>query len=390
MQQGEKLEADGKLRPALAKYRFRRQPARPTHPDRPQLAAAHRQLPGPQDDRGHPEAGGKTLAATAGRSRPDTSAAAPPAHFQSRRRAAATERPAARWPGTTICRCRMTPRPATRLPARATALPPTAQAGAITTDRADRRSGQQARPDAEGVQSRVGRADAAHKDKQDALRQKDDVEFQLHSATSGVKAAQARFERTKADRDDLQAQVDKLEARLKEHSGQKPGAPPKAARKCGRRSPMLKKALRKPKRTATRPPRNATRSTPRSRKARSATARLTKERDAAVGQGESTKDAAKKIEALQTENDSAHARNSPRPRHPSRELTGESAQEEGGTRRDAKGVDLARRPSSPPAATRTTNRRHDHHRTARAARRQRAASRRDESPPARPARISRA
>ena len=64
----------------------------------------------------------------------------------------------------------------------------------------------------------------AQKDKKQALRDKQDIEFQLHSTKSSAAAAQKKFERIKADRDDLETQVTKAETRLKEVQAKSPDA----------------------------------------------------------------------------------------------------------------------------------------------------------------------
>jgi tetratricopeptide (TPR) repeat protein len=141
----------------------------------------------------------------------------------------------------------------------------------------------------------------AQKDKQAALRDKSDVEFQLQSARSEVKIAQKRFERTKSDRDDLQAQVDKAESQLKDAVSKNPEN--NASRKELRNQvAVLKESLAKAQADADAAAKSRDELTHKLAESDAHTADLTKERDAAVAQSDLTKDAAQKIEALQTEN----------------------------------------------------------------------------------------
>ncbi len=64
----------------------------------------------------------------------------------------------------------------------------------------------------------------AQKDRRQALREKQEIEFQLHSTRTGAMAAQKRLGRIRADRDDLQTQVGRVEARLKEAQSKNPDA----------------------------------------------------------------------------------------------------------------------------------------------------------------------
>ncbi len=142
----------------------------------------------------------------------------------------------------------------------------------------------------------------AQRDKQEAVRQKQDLDFQLRSAQSGVKTAQTRFERTRADRDELQAQIDKLEAHLKEALAKNPDA---ADVRKDLRDQLAteRKLLAKAKADADQAAKDRDALNAKVKESEERNASLTKERDNAVAKSNLTNDAAVKIEALQTENE---------------------------------------------------------------------------------------
>ena len=142
---------------------------------------------------------------------------------------------------------------------------------------------------------------AAQKDKQAAIKDKSDLEFQLQSARSESKLAQKRFEHAKADRDDLQSQVDKAESQLKDALVKNPDD--KASRKELRNQvAVLKESLAKAQADADAAAKSRDELTRKLADSDSHAADLTKQRDAAVAQSDLTKDAAQKIESLQNEN----------------------------------------------------------------------------------------
>ena len=142
----------------------------------------------------------------------------------------------------------------------------------------------------------------AQKNEKEAVRQKQDIEFQLRSAESGVKTAQKRFERTRADRDDLQTQVDKTEARLKEALAKNPDATD-TRKELRDQLAAQKKLLAKAQGDSEQAIKDRDALNAKVKESEDRNASLTKERDAAVAKSDLTQDAATKIEVLQSEND---------------------------------------------------------------------------------------
>jgi Flp pilus assembly protein TadD len=141
----------------------------------------------------------------------------------------------------------------------------------------------------------------AQKEKQAALKDRSDIEFQLQSARSEVKIAQKRFEHTKADRDDLQSQVDKAESQLKDAVGKNPKS--NASRKeLANQVAVLRESLAKAQADADAASKNRDDLNRQLAESNGQVADLTKQRDTAVAQSELTKDAAQKIESLQSAN----------------------------------------------------------------------------------------
>ena len=140
------------------------------------------------------------------------------------------------------------------------------------------------------------------KEKQDTLKQKQELEFQLHSANTGFKSAQTRFEKTKADRDDLQSQVDKLDARLKETQG-KNGESPESRKELRAQIAELKKSLAKAEADTAAAAKERDDMTAKYTASEAKNGKLAKERDDAQSKVDLTSNAAEKIQALQTQND---------------------------------------------------------------------------------------
>ena len=142
---------------------------------------------------------------------------------------------------------------------------------------------------------------AAQKEKQAALKDRSDIEFQLQSARSEIKIAQKRFEHTKADRDDLQAQIDKAESQLKDAAGKNPKSNA-SRRELASQVAILKASLAKAESDADAAAKERDELNRKLTESTGQVADLTKQRDTAVAQSDLTKDAAQKIESLQTAN----------------------------------------------------------------------------------------
>ena len=279
VQQGEKLEGDNKLRPALAKYRFAAsllEQLTQTNPNWQPLIVRYRVRKTNEDIHKLEE----KISADSG----SAAAVAPPAQS-----GADDDLPV---PDNVPA-----PGPARALSAQVAPAPERETIDRSTSDLRAKLADTQTQ-----LKAALNALAGAQKDKQDAIRQKQDIEFQLRSAESGVKAAQKRFEHTRADRDDLQAQVDKTESRLKEALAKNPDATD--TRKDLRDQLVRQKALlAKAKTDSDEAAKERDALNTKIKESEERNAALTKERDTAVARNELTQDAAKKIESLQVEND---------------------------------------------------------------------------------------
>ena len=141
----------------------------------------------------------------------------------------------------------------------------------------------------------------ARKEKQDIAKEKDNVEYQLQSSRSEVKLAQRRFERTKANRDSIENDLGKAQARLKDATAKNP-AVAQSRKDLRDEVEELKKQLAKAQADNEVAAKSRDDVSAKFDASERNVAQLTKERDAAVARNELTKDAAQKIESLQTEN----------------------------------------------------------------------------------------
>ena len=144
---------------------------------------------------------------------------------------------------------------------------------------------------------------AARKEKQDAINEKDNVESKLHSSQTEVKLAQKRFEHTKADRDGLLTDLNKAETRLKDATSRNP-AVGESRKELRDQVDDLKKQLAKAQAETATAARSRDEVQANFEKNEQTLTQTTQERDAAVARNEITKDAAQKIETLQSENTS--------------------------------------------------------------------------------------
>ena len=282
VQQGEKLEADNKLRPALAKYRFAAsllEQLTQTNPNWQPLIVRYRVRKTNEDIRKLEE----KVAADGGSERNAGPAAATTG-------GADDDLPVpdnVPTPGSY-------PRALPALP------PPVGDREYIDRSTSDLRvklSDTQTQ-----LKAALNALALAQKDKQEAVRQKQDIEFQLRSTESGVKTAQKRFERTRSDRDELQALVDKTELQLKEALAKNPDAVD-TRKELRDQLSTQKKLLAQAKTNADQASKDRDTLNAKLKESEDRNASLTKERDAAVAKNDLTQDAAKKIESLQAEND---------------------------------------------------------------------------------------
>ena len=282
VQQGEKLEADNKLRPALAKYRFAAsllEQLTQTNPNWQSLIV-HYRVHKTNDDIHKLE---EKLAADAGANR---GAGLPSADALG----ADDDLPV---PDNT-------PTPGNNSPRVLPALPATPDRQTIDRTTSDLRV--KLNDTQNQLRAALNALAAAQKDKQDAIRQKGDIEGQLHSAESGVRTAQKRFEHARTDRDELQAQVDKTEVRLKEALAKNPDAAD-TRKELRDQLAAQKKLLAKAKSDADEAARERDALTAKVKEGEERNATLTKERDELAAKNQLTQDAEHKIESLQAEND---------------------------------------------------------------------------------------
>ena len=300
VQQGEKLEEDGKLRPALAKYRFAAsllEQLTQTNPSWQPLIVKYRVRKTTENiqkledklalqPQGEPGSEPATANASANPVNP-----ASPTGFPTNARPSGSGASDDDLP---------VPDSMMNVPERAE-MAPAVVPSADYTDRAAADLGARLTKTQKELKAALDTRDATLKDKQDLLKQKQDLEFQLHSALSGVKAAQKRFEHTKEDRDDLQAQVDKQDALLKEAQAKNPGAN-ESRKELRSKVDELKKALAKAQADSAAAAKERDDLTAKLGMSETQNGQLTKERDEAVAKADATKDAKEKIDALQAQN----------------------------------------------------------------------------------------
>jgi Flp pilus assembly protein TadD len=281
VQEGEKQEADGNLRPALAKYRFAASMLDQLGQSNPtwQPLIVHYRLRKTTEniqrleDKLSVNPGGLGAADVPGAARPGPTN---------------EEDPLPTADETTFDASQMQSQQA-------------AQAQTESFDRATADLRNKLAKTQKDLKSALDQLSTAQKDKQAALKDRSDIQFQLQSAKSESKIAQKRFEHAKADRDDLQAEVDKAESQLKDAVTKNPEG--NASRKELRNQvAVLKESLAKAQADAAAAARNRDELTQKLAESDGRNAGLVKDRDAAVAQSNLTKDAAQKIEALQTEN----------------------------------------------------------------------------------------
>ena len=196
------------------------------------------------------------------------------------------------------CRTRPTPSPS---PRRGRRSPPLPHLDAVN------RTTQELRAKLDKMQKDLKSAQdslaAAKKEKQDVTNEKDNIESKLHSSQTEVKLAQKRFEHTKADRDELATDLSKAETRLKDATSRNP-AVGEARKELRDQVDDLKKQLAKAQTETAAAAKSRDEVQAKFEKSEQTLTQTTQERDAAVARNEITKDAAQKIETLQSENNS--------------------------------------------------------------------------------------
>ena len=134
------------------------------------------------------------------------------------------------------------------------------------------------------------------------VRQKQELEFQLHSYQSSANIVSRRLEHYKTDRADLEKELDKAQARLKEALVKNPDAT-EARKELRDQIATLQKSLAKSKGEAADAQKERDAVNAKLTDAEKRNLQITQERDKALAQTETTKDTADKIQSLQNENE---------------------------------------------------------------------------------------
>ena len=142
----------------------------------------------------------------------------------------------------------------------------------------------------------------AKKERAEAVRQKQDLDFQLHSNQSSVGLLNRRLEHFKADRADLEKQLDQAQARLTEARVKNPDAT-ETRKELREQIAVLNKSLAKSKSDADDAQKERDTVSAKLTDAEKRNLQIIQQRDQATTQSATTKDAADKIQSLQNENE---------------------------------------------------------------------------------------
>ena len=306
VQQAEKLEGDGQLRPALSKYRFAASlldELSQTNPNWQPLIVRYRQRKTIESIRNLEEkgvvlqnpgpTGGTPASAVPGNSygQPATLPAAPPA----------SNAPDDELPAPDSAYGQPMPHAAGTVNVTPQGPQPPSAAVLETVNHTTQELRGKLDKTQKDLKSALDSLAAARKEKQDALNEKDNLESKLHSSQTGLNLAQKRFEHTKADRDELQASLAKAETRLNDAISKNP-AVGQSRKELHDQVEDLKKQLAKAQADTQAAAKTRDEVQAKFDKSEQTLAQTTQELNAAVARNELTKDAARKIEALQSEN----------------------------------------------------------------------------------------
>ena len=306
VQQAEKLEGDGQLRPALSKYRFAASlldQLSQTNPNWQPLIVRFRQRKTIESIRNLEEkgvvlqnpgpAGGAPGSAVPGNSygQPATLPAAPPA----------SNAPDDELPAPDGAYGQSMPRAAGPVSVTPQGPPPPPAVTPETVNRTAQELRGKLDKTQKDLKSALDSLAAAKQEKQVILNEKDNLESKLHSSQTGLNLAQKRFEHTKADRDELQASLAKAETRLNDATSKNP-AVGQSRKELHDQVEDLKKQLAKAQAETQAAARTRDEVQAKFAQSEQTLAQTTQELNAAVARNELTRDAARKIEALQSEN----------------------------------------------------------------------------------------
>lgn len=301
VQQGEKLETDGRLKPALSKYRF--------------AASVLEQL-GQNNPNWQPLIVSYRLRKTAENIHQleqkiylqpaNAPTGGPPAQAPSISVSGSTangedaDLPRADDPlpglGEAPARQPRTTEPSDSAPP---AAPPEPSREAI--DRATQDLRQRLEKSEKELKGARDQLSAAQKDKQQTLREKKNLEFELESTRSDFKAAQKKVERARANREEAETDLDQTQKRLKDLIAKNPSGTEESRRELREQIAKLKQTLAKADGDSQAAAKDRDALTAKLKESEGRSADLTKERDALVAAGSSA-DSAKTIETLQAQN----------------------------------------------------------------------------------------
>ena len=283
VQQGEKLEEDGKLRPALSKYRFAAsllEQLNQTNPNWQPLIVRYRVRKTTENIRkleDKLQVQGQTATGPASPTQPNGTGAS----------STDDDLPIADNPTDPDGR----PLPTAPVAAPVEALNRTTMELGAKLARSQQ--------DLKAAQTALA---ALKKSKSDDLKKQEDLEFQLHSYQSSANIVNRRLDRIAADRKDLQKQLDQTQAQLKEARNKNPDAAD-TRKELRDKVAELTKSLAKATADAADAQKDREQVNAKLTDAESRNAKTAAERDAALAQADSTKDAAAKIQSLQNENE---------------------------------------------------------------------------------------
>ena len=283
VQQGEKLEEDGKLRPALSKYRFAAsllEQLNQTNPNWQPLIVRYRVRKTTENIR-------KLEDKLQVQAPVDAGAASPTRPNSAGASNADDDLPIADNPTDPDGR----PLPTAPMAAPVDALNRTTMELGAKLARSQQ--------DLKAAQTALV---AAKKDELDAIKKKDDVEFQLHSFQSSANILSHRLDRIASDRKDLQKELDQVQAHLAESLNKNPGAAD-TRKELRAKVVELTKSLAKATADAADAQKDRDQINVKLTDAENRNTKVAAERDAALAQADSTKDAAAKIQSLQSENE---------------------------------------------------------------------------------------
>lgn len=298
VQQGEKLETDGRLKPALAKYRFAAsvlEQVGQNHPNWQPLIVSYRLRKTAENIHQLEQ---KIYLQPANNGGISVSGATPDGED------ADLPREDDPLPGLGETPARRSP-PAFQAPGDAPAFnppvggPPEPSREAI--DRATQELKARLEKSEKDLKAARDQLTAAQKDKQQTLKEKKNLEFELESTRTEMRSAQKKVERARANREEAETDLEKAQKRLKDLIARNPSGTEESRRELREQVAQLKQSLAKADAAAEAAAKDKDTLAARLTESEGRSAELTRQRDALVASG-SSPDVARTIETLQTQN----------------------------------------------------------------------------------------